>query len=358
MYARIAGLGQWFPEEIRKNSAWPAEFVAESQRRHGDRTLVDLDLQGEPDPCRALVAKYLAGEGNDPFLGGSERRIAAPGTSSADAESNAARAALADAGLDARELDAIFSWALVPDRLMPSNACRVAHGLGARRAWAVTVDAACASPVAQLALAAGLIESGRARSVLLTQSHLSTRTFPLSHPASPSLGDGATAMLVTAAESPGVQVVHSVTHGEYYDAVLWCRDKEPARDTPWWEPGGAFFMGSHDARATRTLMQDTVGTAVSTVRELAQRARFEVGEIAVLASVQPRRWIPRAIAEGLGLAPQVAPQTYDRFAHLGGAGAVANLIAARESGLLVAGALAVMYAQGAGFTRAAAAVRW
>jgi 3-oxoacyl-[acyl-carrier-protein] synthase III len=54
----------------------------------------------------------------------------------------------------------------------------------------------------------------------------------------------------------------------------------------------------------------------------------------------------------------VAPQTFERYAHLGGAGAVANLIAAREAGLLGPGALCVMYAQGAGFTRAAAAVRF
>jgi 3-oxoacyl-[acyl-carrier-protein] synthase III len=358
VYARIAGLGQWFPEQIRRNSDWPEEFRAASHRRQGDRTLVDLSFEGDSDRCRALAAKYLALESSDPFLGGTERRIASADESSADAETLAARAALADAGHDACDVDAIFSWALVPDRLMPSNACRVAHALDAKRAWALTVDAACASSVAQLALAAGLIESGRARSVLLTQSHLASRTFPLSHPASPCVGDGATALLVTAAESPGVQVVHSVTHGEYYEAVVWCRDKEAQRDTPWWEPGGAFFMGSHDAQATRVLMHDTIAMGVSTVYELAERAHFAVADIEVLATVQPRRWVPAAIAEGLGLPSRVAPQTYDRFAHLGGAGAVANLIAARDAGLLRKGALAVIYAQGAGFTRAAAAVRW
>jgi 3-oxoacyl-[acyl-carrier-protein] synthase III len=358
MYARVSGLGQWFPDELRRNSDWPQEFQAASRRRLGDRTLVDLSVQVDAEPCAALVAKYLAEESDDPFLGSVERRVADPTVSSAEAEAQAARKALADAEWSASEVDAVFSWALVPDRLMPSNACRVAHAIGAARAWAVTIDAACASPVAQLALAAGLIESGRARSVLLTQSHLATRTFPLSHPASPSVGDGATAMLVTAAERPGVQVMHSVTHGEYYDAVVWCRDKEPQRDVPWWEAGGAFFMGSHDREATSKLMQQTVLIGVSTVRELAERGRFEVGRIEVLATVQPRKWVPAAIAEGLGLSPRIAPQTYDRVAHLGGAGAVANLIAARDSGLLRDGALAVIYAQGAGFTRGAVALRW
>ncbi len=357
-YARIAGLGQWYPEKVRRNSDWPQEFQTASRQRRGDRTLVDVSQQEDLDPCHALVRKYLARESDDPFLGGVERRIAEPTASSADAEAAAARAALADAGQSAGEIDAIFSWALVPDRLMPSNACRVAYAIAATRAWAVTVDAACASPIAQLALATGLIESGRARSVLLTQSHLASRTFPLSHPASPCVGDGATAMLLTAGARPGVQVVHSVTHGEYYDAVVWCRDKDAQHDTPWWEAGGALFMGSHDPETTSKLIQETIRIGVSTVRQLADRGRFDVAQIEALASVQPRSWVPAAIAEGLGLSPRIAAQTYDRYGHLGGAGAIANLIAARDSGLLRDGALAVIYAQGAGFTRGAVALRW
>jgi 3-oxoacyl-[acyl-carrier-protein] synthase III len=165
-------------------------------------------------------------------------------------------------------------------------------------------------------------------------------------------------MLVVDSERPGILLTHSVTHGEHYDSVLWCRSKLAAEDTPWWEAGGPFFMGSHDAESTRQLMQDTVKVGATTVRELAERARFDVREIAALASVQPRRWVPGAIAEGLGLAPELAVSTYERYAHLGGAGAVLNLLEAREQGLLESGSLAVMYAQGAGFTRAAAAIRW
>src|SRR5258708_30024892 len=105
-------------------------------------------------------------------------------------------------------------------------------------------------------------------------------------------------------------------------------------------------------------MDNAPDTGVAPVRERADRPRCHVRETDVPRSVRPRRWVPLAIAEGLGLAPRVAPQTYDRFAHLGGAGAVANLIAARDAGLLREGALVVMYAQGAGFTRGAAALRW
>lgn len=357
MFARVTGLGQWFPDEIRENSAWPAAFGEASRARHGDRTLVDVPSD-ERDATLRIVKRYLAEEEGDPFLGARQRRVAPDSMTSAEAEANAGRAALAEAGVAPTELDAIFSWALVPDRVMPSNACRVGHLLGAQRAWSATVDTACASPIAQLNLAAALIESGRARQVLLTQSHLATRTFAMMHPAAPSVGDGASAMLVSASRTRGVLQTHSVTHGEHHDAVVWCRGKTDDSDPPWWQAGGPLVMGSRSLEATRALMQDTVPTAARTVAELAQQAGFAVDGIDVLLSVQPRRWVPLAIAEALGLAPSVAQETYRSYAHLGGVGPVVNLIAARDAGKLKPGARVVMYAQGAGFTRAAAALSW
>ncbi len=357
MHARISGLGQWFPELVRHNSAWPEAFSTQSRSKQGDRTLVDVQAD-EADPTLRIVKRYLAEEEGDPFLGSRERRVADAAMTSAQAEANAAEAALGDAGIAASEIDAVFSWALVPDRLMPSNACRVADRIGARRAWAASVDTACASPVTQLGLAAALIESGRARHVLLTQSHLATRTFAMNHPAAPTVGDGASAMLVSESNLRGVLQTHSMTHGEHYDAVVWCRGKTDETDPSWWEPGGAFSMGSRNPAATRALMQDTVPTAARTVAELAQREGFAVDSIDVLLSVQPRRWVPLAIAEALGLSASVAQETFQRYAHLGGVGPVVNLLAARDAGKLVPGARVVMYAQGAGFTRAAVALSW
>lgn len=356
-FAKISGLGQWFPSRVRVNAEWPAAFTAAARARQGDRMLVDVPTDAR-DPSLAIVQRYLAAEDGDPFLGARERRVADDTMTSAQAEALAGAAALADAGVAAADIDAVFSWALVPDRVMPSNAGRVASLLGAGRAWAAGVDLACASPVGQLDLAAALIESGRAHHVLLTQSHLATRTFALTHPASPSVGDGAAAVVVSGSATRGVHRIHAVTHGEHHDAVVWCRGKTDATDPPWWLPGGAFSMGSRDPDATRALMQDTVPTAARTVSELAHLAGFAVDSIAALLCVQPRRWVPLATAEALGLAPSAAPQTYERYAHLGGVGPIVNLLAARAAGLLRPGARTVLYAQGAGFTRAAALLSW
>jgi 3-oxoacyl-[acyl-carrier-protein] synthase III len=162
-------------------------------------------------------------------------------------------------------------------------------------------------------------------------------------------------MVVSASEQGMPIVTHARTHGEYYASVTWCRGK--VSDPPWWEAGPAFYLGSHDREQAQELMRGTVRVAAETIVELLSRAAVSLDEIDVLASVQPRRWIPAAIVEALG-ARAASPQTFDELAHLGGCGIVTNLIQARETGLLTPGRKSVLYAQGAGFTRAAALVCW
>lgn len=357
MRASVVGIGQWFPEHVRENSEWSEDFIERSRQRAGDRTLVDI-LAGDADPCQQIAARHLAREASDPFLGTTRRRVAELQTTASQAEAHAARAALHDAGVEADEVDVILSWAIVPDRISPSNACRVGYELKARRAWCMGIDAACASVVTGLNMAASMIEAGRAHTVVLTQSHWVTRAMPMLHPASPNLGDGAAALVVRATERAGIRTTFAVTEGEYCDAVTWCRGKTPEADPPWWQPGDSFYLGSLDSEAAQALMRDTVRVGVDTVRELMGRARAPVESLDVLAAIQPRRWVPAAIAEGLGLDPHRAPQTFDEYAHLGGAGVVVNLLAARDAGLLKRGARVALYAQGAGFTRAAALLEW
>lgn len=356
MKAAIRGLGQWLPSQVRHNDAWPSQFVAEAAAR-GDRTLRDIPV-ADGDLAAVVTARYLRKTAEDPFVGAEERRVAPESIRSWDAEARAARVALADAGVEPAEVGAVLSWSIVPDRVAHATAPRVAAEIGAEGAFATSVDAGCASALVQLELAIGLVEAGRAQHVLLTQSHLITRAFPLAHPASPGVGDCATAVVVSASEEPGVLGVHAITHGQYWDAVTWIRGRDEDTDTPWWSSGPDFVPGSRDADGAKTLMRDTIAFGARTVREACERFRVETSEIAVLASVQPRAWTPSAIAEVLGVETSRAPHTYDRLAHVGGCGVITNLIEARDRGLLQPGALVALYAQGAGFTRSAALLRW
>jgi 3-oxoacyl-[acyl-carrier-protein] synthase-3 len=355
MRASVIGLGEWLPETVRTNDAWPAGFGV--QAVDAERALLtDVRAGQSQDPCDLITARHVAREAGDPFVGSTERRVADDTMTAVLAETLAGRAALDDAGIDAADVGLVLSWAVVPDRIMPSAATRVAHDLGANAALAMGIDAACASAVAQIALAAGMIESGRIRYALLTQSHLMTRAFPLGHPASPNVGDAATAIVVGATERRGIVATHAVSDGRYYDAVAWRRAR--GDDAPWFQPGGAFYLGSHAPDDARLLMRETVRFGAQTVREMMAAARVPVARIEALSVVQPRRWVPGAVAEALGLPVACAPSTFDRYAHLGGCGVVVNLIEARRQGRLRPGAMAAIYAQGAGFTRAAALLDW
>ena len=213
MNVAIRGLGVWLPETVRLNDAWPPEFV-QNAHAQGDRTFNDIP-RAEDEIAAAILEEHLAAEAHDPFLGTGRRHVADLNYSAADAETHAARAALADAGVDAIDVDIILATAAAPDRVVPSTAVTVAHRIGATRALAQGIDSACASAVTQLQVACAYIESGMARTALLIQSHLLLRTFDLMHPASPGLGDAATAMVITRDGKLRVRSTYAVTHGEF-----------------------------------------------------------------------------------------------------------------------------------------------
>jgi 3-oxoacyl-[acyl-carrier-protein] synthase-3 len=352
-FARISGLGAWLPETVRENSAWPADFAART-RRSDRRELVDFGRQ-DRSVADEVALRHFAAEANDPFLGTTRRRVADELLSAPEAEAKAASAALADAGLDPHEIDVVISYSAVPDRILPPGAPKVAWLLGATRARAMSVDAACASTIAALEVATALVEAGRATHVLVTQSHLMTRLFPLLHPASPNVGDAAAAFVVSATDRLGIVAIRAQAHGEYYDAVTYCRGRE--QDPPWWQPGGGYYLGSHDRAQAEALVLRTVKIAADTVLELLAKAKVPLDTVDALASVQPRRWVPEAVVEAIG-GNMPAPQTFDELAHLGGAGVILNLLEARRLGHVRAGSRVVLYAQGAGFVRGAALVEF
>jgi 3-oxoacyl-[acyl-carrier-protein] synthase-3 len=356
MKATILGLGEWVPEAIRSNEDWPITFGQERASAEEDRILAEVNAKRDGSTADQIVARYLKSEAGDPFLGTQRRRIAPDDMTSCEAETRAAKAALLDAGIEGKDVDVVLAYAAVPDHISPPSATRVAYNVGATNAYACGMHTACASAIVQMDLAASLIESGRARFALLCQSFLMTRVFPFEHPASPNIGDGATAIVVGPSEHPGILPVYAVTSGEYYDSVVWRRRGED--NQRWYEAGGPMFLSTNDPQTARKLIQDTVTFGEQTVRAATAKCGLNLKEIDLFACVQPREWVPRAIAEAAGLSVDAAPTTFQERAHLGACGVVTNLIEARRRGILREGALVAMYGQGAGFTRAAGLLRW
>lgn len=351
--AAIAGIGAFYPEQIRTNDAWPADF-GERARRSNQRVL--NDIPPPEDPALRVTEEFLAQEARDPFMGVRERRIAPESMTAVDAEVYAARLALEDANISANEIDCVISYSAVPDRPTPPAACAVADRLGVTSALSWGMDAACASAMVQIATARALIDTGQAKNVLLTQSHLMLRTFPLMHPASPCVGDASTALVMSAQGRWPVLATHAVTHGEHHCSITWVRESSPAvldpEDTPWWKGAGDFRVGSLNTDGAKVLQRDAVAFGAQTIRELAQKAGVDLNRLRLVASGEPRGWIPRGYLRVLGLDEALLESVYETKGHLGGCGCVANLEQAHRRGRTARGGLAMMYAQGAGFTRA------
>jgi 3-oxoacyl-[acyl-carrier-protein] synthase-3 len=169
-----------------------------------------------------------------------ERPIAGPQSSSFMA-TQAARAALAAAGLPATGLDMIISACSVPEQPIPAMAPLIQARLGLDRSGipAFDVNASCLSFVTAFDLAAQLIEAKRARNILVVSSEIASRALPWRRdPDTAALfGDGAAAAIVSAAN--GAQGGLLASHMEswssgYHDCEI------PA--------GGTRFDFHHDRR--------------------------------------------------------------------------------------------------------------
>ena len=147
------------------------------------------------------------------------RRWLAPEASLAELAAAACREALADAGgtVDAADVDDVIIATITPDRLTPGLAPAVAARLGARHAGVVDLNAACAGFIYGLDHGAALIESGRARHVLVCGAEALSRVTDHDDRSTAVLfGDGAGAALIGATDAP-----HGIGPFEFgFDAEL------------------------------------------------------------------------------------------------------------------------------------------
>jgi len=133
-----------------------------------------------------------------------QRHFAAEGETTSDLGAAAARAALADAGMGADEIDAIIVATSTPDYTFPSVATMVQAKLGITQGFAFDVQAVCAGFVFALANANALILSGQARRVLVIGAETFSRIMDWSDRSTCVLfGDGAGALILEAAEGTG-----------------------------------------------------------------------------------------------------------------------------------------------------------
>ena len=143
-----------------------------------------------------------------------ERRIARSDEFTSDMGAAAARAALGDAGIGADEIDFILVATMTPDYVCPSVSCLIQSAIGAKRAAAMDVQAACTGYLYVLAVAKSFVETGLCKNVLVIASEkLSSVTDYKDRSTCVLFGDGACACIVSSSENKKGLFLSSITLG-------------------------------------------------------------------------------------------------------------------------------------------------
>jgi len=289
----------------------------------------------------ADVAAHLGVDGDwiEKRTGIRSRRELAPGERLSDLAAAAGRAALADAGLAAADVDMVIVATLAADEITPGAAPHVAHALGTTAA-AVDVNAACVGFLSALELACARVEAGRASNVLVIGAE-SLRRFvdPAERGVAAVFGDGAGAAVVTAgAGALGPVVLRS--DGSLADLIV-CRREDQLIHMD----GHATFI-----RAVAALSAATIDACAASGLALA--------DVDLFVFHQANRRILDAVAERLGIQRE---RVVDVIADIGNTSAATlplALTSARDAGRLFTGARVVLGAMGAGFTYGAGVLTW
>jgi 3-oxoacyl-[acyl-carrier-protein] synthase-3 len=271
-----------------------------------------------------------------------ERRIARPGQRLTGFAAQAGAEALERAGANAEDLDLVLVATMSADELTPNAAPLVAAELGARRAGAIDVGAACTAFVSALGMAAGQIEANRAESVLVIGADLLSRlTDPDDRSTAGLLADGAGAALVRATGGRG-RIGPVVLGSDGHRADL--------------------ITATHDERLVRMNGHDTFKQAVSRMSQatmaalsLADRA---VAEVDLFVYHQANSRIIQAVGAELGLPADRTADYVARFGNTSAATIPIALAVAGQEGRLGDGALVLLAAFGAGLNWGATVVEW
>jgi 3-oxoacyl-[acyl-carrier-protein] synthase-3 len=260
----------------------------------------------------------------------------------ADLAVDACAAALADAGRSGDEVDRVIVASITPDRLTPGLAPEVAARLGAHEAGAIDVNAACAGFLYALDDAAGLIESGRARCVVVCGAEaLSRITNQQDRSTAVLFGDGAGAVVVAAGElERGLPPFEVHSDGVNADLLYAGRDERMIR-----------MQGREVYRHAVQRMATATAAALA-------RAGIAAEDVDLFVAHQANARIVEAAAAEVGVPADRVALNVDRVANTSSASIPLALWQAEREGRLHPGATVALAAFGAGFVWAAGVISW
>jgi len=284
-----------------------------------------------------------------------ERRIARADQATSDLAAEAAKAALADAGIGADEVDLLIVATLSPDMFFPSTACFVQEKIGAKNAYCYDLGAACSGSLYALETAKNQIACGAVKTALVIGAEkMSTFIDWKDRNTCVLFGDGAGAMVLRSTDAK-----RGVMKGVF--------GSDGSLASLLWTPGG----GSRNPMTHEMLDQnmqylkmngrDVYKHAVTQMTHSIQDALAKNGltsdDIKLFIPHQANARIINAISSRLGVEDRTFLNV-EKYANTSAAALPIAIDEAGKSGRIAKGDLMLLVAFGGGFTWGANIVEW
>lgn len=282
-----------------------------------------------------------------------ERHVAAEGEYTSHLGLQAARAALANAKMDASEVDLIVLATSTPDQTFPATAVTIQAELGIQKGAAFDVQAVCSGFVFALATADQYLRAGAFNTAIVIGAETFSRILDWKDRGTCVLfGDGAGAVVLQATDQPGtredrgVLTTHLRSDGRHRDKLFV--DGGPSTT------GTAGYLRMEG----REVFRHAVGMITDVIEDAYKATGYGSNDIDWFVPHQANRRIIDGSAKKLGIAPEKVVTTVDRHANTSAASIPLALAEAVKDGRIKPGHLVLLEAMGGGFTWGSALVRW
>jgi len=320
-YSRIAGVGSYLPEKVVTNHDL-AKTMDTSDEWIRERT--------------GIKRRHIAGDDETTSTMGVE----------------AAKRAMASAGVSAEDIDLIVLGTATPDKIFPSTACIIQRQLAVKGCPAFDVHAACSGFLYGLDLADRYIKTGGARTALVIGSETLSRITNWEDRGTAVLfGDGAGAVVLQADEEPGILATHIHADGEYEELLQVKQGVSVGFDVT--KAGEAYISMEGNA-----VFRRAVATFDNIARETVADLDGHLDDIDWFIPHQANMRIIKAAAKKLQMPMERVIATVDEHANTSGASIPLAMDLAIRDGRIKRGQTLLLAAFGAGFTWGSAMLRY
>jgi 3-oxoacyl-[acyl-carrier-protein] synthase-3 len=325
---RIAGTGSYLPEKVLSN----------------------FDLEKMVDTSDEWIRKRT---------GISERRLAQPDQAASDLGQKAALQALAQAGMEPKELDLLIMATITPDTCCPSGANWLEKKIGASGAVSFDVTAACCGFLFGLSVAEHYLKVGTFANAMVVAAEVMSRTVNWQDRSSSILwGDGAGAVILDTETRNGAEIISTILHT---DGSRWENLLMPgggSRTTPISRESvdrGVHYLQLIEAPTTFRVAVEHFTMACEEALEV---NGITADQIALYIPHQANIRIMQAMAKKLKVSMDRIVVNIDRYGNISSASMAIALDEANQQGRIRKGDLVLLCGFGGGLTWGSSLIRW